>query len=218
MGTLRVTVDTDDLVRRYNAGESVLAISKAVGVSRPTVRNRLLSLGLPVRSASEANRIRMDAMTPEERKANALCAHEARRATPPSDEELSKKASTKERTLSKVGWGELLLADMLKAKGHHVELQKAVGPYNLDLCVGHVAIEVHVNSGNPMRMYSRRIDSLIAHGFDVVYVWVTHRYGISSSTADCVDTVIRAESPGPYKRCLVVRGDEIMDASLGRVG
>lgn len=49
MPTPRIPVDVDNLVRRYNAGESIRKISAAVGVSEKVVRKRLLESGTELR-------------------------------------------------------------------------------------------------------------------------------------------------------------------------
>jgi AraC-like DNA-binding protein len=48
----------DDLIERYRAGESVLALSRESGVSRWTLTTQLVDAGVEIRSLREAARLR----------------------------------------------------------------------------------------------------------------------------------------------------------------
>jgi hypothetical protein len=75
----RIPLDVPALLARYDAGESVLSLARALGVSRLVVTRRLEENGVTPRSGSEANRLRFARATPEERKAIASAAQAALR-------------------------------------------------------------------------------------------------------------------------------------------
>lgn len=68
-------LDVDDLVRRYQSGESPDRIAESLGVSTMVVRNRLAKAGVPRRTVSEAQRLRFG--TPAIDGDAARAAHEA---------------------------------------------------------------------------------------------------------------------------------------------
>lgn len=63
-----VDVDMSDVIARHDNGDSVLAIATAAGVSRGTIVRRLRAAGIPIRTGSEANRIRMSRIDVEGRR------------------------------------------------------------------------------------------------------------------------------------------------------
>lgn len=72
----------EEVVRRYQAGESEFALAAAFGTSRTVIANRLRKAGVQRRSGSEANVLRMERTDPAERKRNASAAHAATRGKP----------------------------------------------------------------------------------------------------------------------------------------
>src|SRR5690625_2526899 len=58
-GRLRTDIDLNDLVRRYDEGASILALSREFSLARTAVTKRIKDSGRTLRSASEANRLRM---------------------------------------------------------------------------------------------------------------------------------------------------------------
>lgn len=75
-----------EIVRRYLDGESELALAKAYQVNRWTITRRLTEAGVDRRDGSAANINRAARLAPEQRKANATAAHNARRGSKVSDE------------------------------------------------------------------------------------------------------------------------------------
>ena len=51
----RPDIDTDDVIRRYVAGESELSIARSYGANRESIQRRLRKAGVTRRSGSEAN-------------------------------------------------------------------------------------------------------------------------------------------------------------------
>ena len=57
------------------------------------------------------------------------------------------RAKHRENDRSYVGKGEAEVASLLVARGYGVTMQKAVGPYNIDIAWHHIAIEIHNTIG-----------------------------------------------------------------------
>src|SRR5262245_27395595 len=68
--------DTNDLTRRYLAGESLADLGKSLGVCSHTIRARLRKLGVPLRSLGEANRLALEKPVPVEEVARRYLAGE----------------------------------------------------------------------------------------------------------------------------------------------
>jgi sugar diacid utilization regulator len=104
-------------------------------------------------------------------------ANEARRnVSAEREREIAREqAKTKERTKSKVGKRERRFANWLRQVGYNPTLQKAVDIYNVDIAVGSVAIEIHIQASHPHGhpYYTRRIEDLLQRGFNVLYVKMT---------------------------------------------
>jgi very-short-patch-repair endonuclease len=109
-----------------------------------------------------------------------------------------------------VGRGEADLAAWLAARGLRVLAQHPVGPYNIDLAVRPVAVEVHFAANNPVAdaRLRKRTKNLLDWGWDVVYVWVTGRHPLIEDVADEVVAVVEAakRQPSARREYRVIRG------------
>lgn len=210
MSGVRHTLDVDDLVRRYLAGESEQTIATDLGVGRPTIRRRLLAAGVQPRNRSEALAVRMANTPADERKRLASAANTARRGSKASADELARKADTAERTLQKIRNGEIGLASLLSTRGMVPDLQKACGPYNIDIALPPVAVEVHVSTTHPMRSARQRerVVYLADRGWRTLYVWLRPGTEAADSGADeVVRHVQRAQAdPSSVREYRVIRG------------
>jgi transposase-like protein len=65
----RTPLDLDELRARYERGESMLAIARAMGISRTVVEPRLRELGIPIRGKREAHHLRLDRLGVDGRRA-----------------------------------------------------------------------------------------------------------------------------------------------------
>src|SRR5690606_11182891 len=153
----RIALDLDDLRQRYEQGHSVLKMARDLNVSRPVIQRRLASLGLPIRNASEANRLRMANLTVQERRKLTSAANAARR-TRIKFEGKARRPDRAQATVNSarsrtrlIGKGEPELVDLLIARGLPVECQVPVYGYNLDIAVWPVAVEVWWGEGYPLR-------------------------------------------------------------------
>lgn len=215
MAVERVPIDPDDLRQRYERGESILKMARELGVSRTAITPRLRALGLEIRGASEANRIRMAQLSPAERLALTSAAHRGRRReidlSPRNPARHSAMVGTAERQTRKVGKGEAELVDLLVRRGIEVDTQVPVYGYNLDLASGRVAVEVWWGEGYPVRHghQARRAIDLADLGWHVAWVWLSRRM----PTETCADELVtfldfasgRPDTVRPEYR--VIRGD-----------
>ncbi|MFB7114499.1 helix-turn-helix domain-containing protein [Streptomyces sp. NPDC056291] len=226
-GSRRAPVDDQEIVRRYNAGESELTLSRAFGVSRTVIRRRLTESGVALRTVGEANRLRMQRLTFEERAALASAANEARRNDgwgtvfdPSGEGELRSLsiARTREVTKSAAYAVEDRVIEALTARGLTVRTQVAVKTYNLDIAVGNVAVEVHSAAYHPGRhpRLVRRTVELGEAGWSVLYVWITRAHPYVDRCADELVTHLNALQglPPDLREERVVRGSGQLAAIL----
>lgn len=139
------------VVAQYVTGISENVVAANHGVSRTAVRRLLRRAGVQIRDCSAAGFLRMASAA--QRGAVARKAH-----------------------FAKVGRGELDMLRMLRSLGMEADRQVIVAPYNLDLAIGSVAVEIHWRTINPLRPCMRqreRIKNLLDRGWSVIYVWCT---------------------------------------------
>ncbi|MFF4900444.1 hypothetical protein [Streptomyces sp. NPDC001068] len=230
-GIRRAAIDDAEIIRRYQAGESELALSRALSVSRPTIRRRLVEAGVTIRTGSEANRLRMQRLTFEERAALAAPANGTRRMdggwlsrpyTEPHDPvaiaRAPKIARRREVTKSATWSMEDRVIDALATRGFEVRTQVAVHGYNLDAAVGHIAVEVHTGAYHPGRhpRLVRRTVKLAEAGWCVLYVWITRAHPFTAGGADELVTHLNALQglPPGIREERVVRGSGQLAAVL----
>lgn len=199
-----------DAVARYLAGESVLALAKSYEVDRAVVGRWLTESGVEARDRSEASRVSAAGAAPEERRQRAAAANAAARGRTASTEELAKRARTREQRGGYDSEGEKLIANLLVERGERPRPQVAVGPYNVDLCIGDIAVEVLGGQWHRYKAIHReRTEHVLDRGFHLVFIWNTSTYPMSVAAADYV--VAFAEEtrrdPPPIGQYRVIRGD-----------
>jgi hypothetical protein len=159
----RLKLDDAEIIRRYQSGESVLSLSKAFGVNRFTINQRLKENNVAIRNGSEANIIRMSRMTFDERRS---LSKEARAAH-------IKSIMTTADHYS-VGPGEHEIAQALSALGHEVRTQTPLDNGCIDITIGKVAIEVKMNSGGSYDFRRQRVEQLIKSGYSTIFIGFNH--------------------------------------------
>lgn len=212
----RVNVDCDELARLHAEGTSVLAMARELGLSRDTVVRHLRRLGLPIRSRSEANRIRATRIGKEGRRALARGAHQARRSLAmrtPSDcpaqveKAVYSRARIRSVTYSAAQSHERCIVSAAEKAGIPLLGQVAIGPYNADfVAFTNVVVEVHVARYNPLlnpRIAKRTID-LISAGWHVVYLWGSDGIGCDDVVSWAQQVSRDVSGVGQYR---VIRGD-----------
>jgi hypothetical protein len=208
----RVSIDSDAVVKRYLAGESEKALAAAFGVDRNAIRTRLRKAGVEPRNRSEAAYLRMAHATADERARLASAAHDAARGRRrPLSEKLARAATMEAMGVSapSVSAAEKLLAGWLSDAGLAVIHQKAVGPYNVDLAAGTVAVEVLGGGWHRAKLHGERLRYLLDAGWDVIYIWVDGRR--SPLTAEAAQYVVshcqvRDGDPAAPRCYRVIRG------------
>lgn len=198
----------NNAVELYKAGMSALKVFQRTGVDRGALTRELKKRGIPVRSRSEAGKVRAQRMTADERKRQAAAANAAMRGVPAVEERLVKAAKTKERTRYSQSDGEKLLVGWL-ADLDPVS-QKAVGRYNVDVAVAPVAVEVLGGEWHGYkRHHATRTKYIADAGWALLFVWNTANYPLTRSAAHYVREFVEEASVNPtlIGEYRVIRGD-----------
>jgi hypothetical protein len=141
MATKRPPFDADQAIEDYISGMSENATAIKHGISRTLMRTVLLERDIAPRGRSEAETIKWSRMGEAKRRAQVKAAHQASRGRRASAEELIRKAQSKQDTRGASHY-ELTLAAWLHERGLAPIQQLAIGPYNCDLAIHPVAVEV----------------------------------------------------------------------------
>lgn len=177
---------TDDasIIAAYQSGQSENAIAAALGLARGTIRKRLLRNGVEPRSYSPANRL----------------------ANIHTDRTLNQ-ALARNRS---VGRFEVPLLTFLIEHGWPADHQAPVGPYNIDILVGHVAVEVETVGSYPASIPNTRdrMEQIAHRGYRVLYVWMPR--GRKSLVFDCEQIepwiALAQSNPAAFGQYRVIRG------------
>lgn len=186
-------IPSEEIVSRYIAGESSNALATAYGVSRRAIDYRLNTAGVARRGCGDANRLMMSTRTPEENARNISAAQHAVRGMTRTMDDLTRTAATREARQIGVSDHEVTLAGALRGQGLTVTPQKAIGPYNVDLATGTVAVEVfgggwHAH-GRHRERTPKRMRYILDQGWNLVIVWASlNRWPVSSGARDYIVT------------------------------
>ena len=196
----------DDLLRRYEAGESELKLSREFGVDRGVIRRRLLKAGITPRNGSQAMTIRMGQMSNAERLAITAHAHEAARGRHQTISERVKRANTREVKGMGISTTESIFKHLLETRGiYNVTPQKAIGTYNVDIAIESPRIAIEIFGGSwhncehHRRLHHKRIPYILNSGWSVVIIWVdARRYPLTVGASDYVTSLVehlRSDKP-----------------------
>jgi hypothetical protein len=203
-------LDVDDLVERYGTGESELALSKRLGVSRGVIRRRLLEAGLSPRDEHAAMVVRMASAPPSERRRLTAAANTARRGKGVAQIEAIRKAAWKEQSQFYVGQGEREFGSWCQSAGAEIFYQRAVDRFNVDVALPPIAVEIHVTPTNPTRLrrFDRRSKEIMQRGWHLLYVWITRGHPLSPASADYALTWLHETEgqPAALREYRVIRG------------
>jgi len=137
----RLEFDPKPIVEAYLGGESELAISKRVGLKRVVIRSRLVEAGVAIRGRSEAMFLRMSKTTFKQRQELTAKSHVGRGLMSSDSKRLMLERTAAARCKRR-GFNEAPFADALNLRGLPVDEQTPCGPYNIDITVGTVAVEL----------------------------------------------------------------------------
>jgi len=217
----------DGLIQRYTDGESEQALAREAGVSRHTFRARLLERGIEPRGASEANALRMQSMTKQERSKLAKAAHDALRGKKRPESELHQRAIARQETLQYQSPAERVFIAMLERAGVvGLTPQKAVGRYNVDIAVEEPRIAVEIEGHrretrlrNIPSGYNKRTKYLLNRGWHVLIIRVDGvRHFLTDGARDyliaLIDELRSDKSGGCQYRVISGNGDPMPIRSL----
>jgi very-short-patch-repair endonuclease len=209
--------DINNIIDRYNAGESEQSIAKSYQVSRAVIRRRLLQSEVVIRNIKEANKLFSSQLTPAQKRAKTVKAHDAIRGKRQSEQHRAKIARFYETTRGgNVSVSENQIEEALQKRGVDVTPQKAIGRYNIDLAlnVNSIALEIFGGGwhgyGRHATRFNERSEYLFDRGWTLIVVWVDLRRGFDPIViADYAISLSEVLSHDPTARCkhYVIRGD-----------
>lgn len=199
------------LHERYIAGESGVALASEAGIDFANLYTAWHRRGWPVRDGQEAAALRYADTSPEYRQALTVAAHDAVRGRGQSFEHRCRIALGRERTLAHQSETEELLLNMLPVDAIP---GKAVGPYNVDIAIGTVAVEIYGGTwhaqGRAAARFPQRTRYLFDHGWSVVIIWVEQaRYPLTVAAAEYVIALgeFTRSNPTATAQYRVIRGN-----------
>jgi len=211
---VRYALDTNDIIRRYTGGESEKALADALGVSRPTIRRRLLEAGVKPRGGHESALLIWQQRPLDERPGIYAAAHAASRGKVQTVEHRTKIATTRATLWNRyITPGEDRLWHMLRDRGLYANPQQAVGPYNCDLGAWPVAVEIFGGNGH---WYGRHIERtaerfhyLFERGWHIIVVHTGPDYPLDPVAADYIVAFHKQASSNPaaVREYRVIRGN-----------
>lgn len=190
-GSNKINLPVDDIQSMYEDGQSENAISKHFGVSRNVIRKRFLELGINPRSQSESEKLKWRQMDEKTRSNQVKNAHDAVRGsvkTMASKISLAK-AREKLKYDHLIGFGELEFCELLTNRGIDFTHQKAIGPYNVDVAIGNIAVELTGYLGRYTMFNPKEINrsaKLLESGYHVLGV----EFDSIDTLIHCADEII----------------------------
>ena len=168
-------VPSNEIISLYEAGKSESAIAKQFGCSRQVVRRRLVDAGVHIRSCQEANSLWIGKTTKEFRQAITEAAHAAVRGKKYTVEDKIHRAISREKSgyQSHFGPGETELCSRLDKEGISYIRQKAVNIYNIDICIGTIAVELTIGTCKYQGAFvfeRKRIKKILDCGYSVILI------------------------------------------------
>jgi len=201
----------NDFLQRYIEGESENSLSKELGINRWTFRQRLIEAGIKPRSQSKAEAIKWERMTAAQRSAQVAAAHDACRGRKVSFAEARKRAKSREGNLSyNVSTSEVKLGEWLRLMQYYVVHNFAVGPYNCDLGLPPITVEIWGGSWHPKPIDVKRTKYILDEGFAVLIIDIDQqRFPLSYITTKYIISLLDFTSGNPSnaRQYWMVRGD-----------
>jgi hypothetical protein len=204
--------DLDDLVRRYQAGESALSIGRSYNVGSVSITFQLKKLGIPIRNNRDAALWRIMHEGPNAYMRGMRAAH--RKIDGRAQPWVQGLARARTREIKQIGIreSEQRLAGYLRELGYEVTHQKAIDIYNIDLWLpeSEIAVEVYLSGRAQLDspLNSRRLIDLAYRGVTIVYVLATKTRNIDARAAQYIATFSQLTQRNPTLRgeYRVIRG------------
>lgn len=195
----RIHIDTDHMLALYHEGMAVKTLAQSLGVSRTVINHRLRKAGITPRTRSEAERLKWGRMTDAQRAAQTEAAHIAVRGSRQTPASLQRRALARQ-TVERATPNAVLLHDWLLYRGCALTLERAVGPYNVDLANDRIAVELNGGWTNRAKsLHSERTSYLLNRGLDVIVVLHGPR-PLTTGAADEIITHLDIASGHPSGR------------------
>jgi len=193
------------IAKLYKQGMSENALSKQFNVSRSTIRNRLLSTNIHIRTQSEAETIKWANMNLIARANQVRAAHKARIGQQVSWTTKCKRAKTIEKHPPNNSPYEIKLAKMLLKRGIKTIPQKAIGGYNCDLAAYPVAVEVFAGKwhwyGNHIAITEKRFRYILNSGWFIYVVAINNSFPLTDAVAHHLASYIQSIRRDKPIRC-----------------
>lgn len=161
----------DDLIRRYQGGESLKHLSDVFRIGRWVIRRRFKKCGIDIRGRSDAERLKWSAIKKTRSLVERQCANAwiTRRNSFEPLERRIRRAKTMMKHLTRIGRYETEVAKVVGGVQ-----QFAIGRYNLDVALPELRIAIEItgavcNLRRPAAL--QRHKYLIDSGWSVLYVF-----------------------------------------------
>ena len=160
--------------------------------------------------------VRMAQCPLEERLRLTASAHQARRGSIASETELIKRAETRARSCSSASSYQIQIRDAIAKLGVDSILEKAVGPYNVDIALAEssVAVEVHGGGWHSQGTHwvgrPKRIKYLLSRGWLLIEVWaVSPSTLVAANLANQIGAIadLNRRNPATVSQHWMLRGD-----------
>jgi len=218
-GTPRVAIDEVDAIAVYDSGVGLKSVAARFGVSDTALRSIFQNRGVHLRNRREQQQLRMDNTSRTERMRLVVAAHEAARGRTRSLAERCLSAKTREQRQTHISKHERRLAAMMRERGIKSRHQTAVGPYNCDLTVDTVAVEVFGGywhwTPEKSAHTAKRFRYLMDRGWDIVAVPVNMSWPLTAKVADHIARHINRirRNPSAVREYRVIWGAGEFEAS-----
>lgn len=168
---------SNEIIKLFNEGKSVQAISNILKIQRRTINKTLYENGIKHRNRSESMYNRMKHTSVEERCLLTKKANLTIKGTHPihTEKTIHAMACGRFKNLSTIGTGETQFKEWIDKFGYGNIPQFPIGHYNIDIMIGNLAVEIHNCTTNPIKLpkIKKRIKYLLNSGFHVIYIWIT---------------------------------------------
>lgn len=195
----------DNVIRKYISGESVNKLSIKYKIGRKAVSGFLNRNGVELRNQSEAELLKWSKMSLKKRKAQTVAANKAMRGTSRSLSTKIKTAKTRESKQLHISKYEIKVSKILSRNKFKLTSQKAIGPYNCDIAVSSVAVEIfgggwHLGGRHAARA-RKRFAYIRDQGWHVFIIFIdARRNPLTSSATDNLISFIKRTRRLPKSR------------------
>lgn len=180
---------TAEIASAYESGASEYGLAQQYGVSRALIGKELRKAGVERRDQRAASLISAAQATPEERKLRAAAANRAARRRRIPEIEKFRRALTVERQGRPGSAGETMLRKMLQERDESPIVERAIGPYNVDLAMLPVAVEVLGGGFHGVKArHAERTPYILDAGWHLVMVW--NYEGVSALGVGAADYLV----------------------------